>query len=82
MLDNAVNAIAKLKNLKAIHNLFVFTICMSSAVNAIAKLKNLKAIHNLAGQVFRWMKSKSSNCGKALHCHHHSACGDNGDVRK
>jgi hypothetical protein len=55
---------------------------VNNAVNAIAKLKNLKAIHNLAGQVFRWMKSKSSNCGKALHSHHHSACGDNGDVCK
>ena len=42
----AVNAIAKLKNLKAIHNCETFPDILATAVNAIAKLKNLKAIHN------------------------------------
>ena len=46
LAPHAVNAIAKLKNLKAIHNGSVGVLRARFAVNAIAKLKNLKAIHN------------------------------------
>ena len=43
---SVVNAIAKLKNLKAIHNEELRLSLEFQVVNAIAKLKNLKAIHN------------------------------------
>ena len=41
-----VNAITKLKNLKAIHNGSTCVQVYYSVVTAITKLKNLKAIHN------------------------------------
>ncbi len=41
-----VNAITKLKNLKAIHNSRLQALGYGVVVNAITKLKNLKAIHN------------------------------------
>ena len=41
-----VNAITKLKNLKAIHNMVSWAVERQIVVNAITKLKNLKAIHN------------------------------------
>ena len=44
--SQAVSSVAKLINLKAIHNNQSFSYVISLAVSSVAKLINLKAIHN------------------------------------
>ena len=43
---SAVSSVAKLINLKAIHNIAVKSHKFNKAVSSVAKLINLKAIHN------------------------------------